>query len=177
MLDLKFQDKGFLAAEEQPAPEAPGQGGHGLLGQRGPHLELQTGPVCAQAEVLTYAESQVTVRIAVDPEGVETAAMGVDVVDIDADGRLDLYVTNMVFEFNNLYHNLGGLLFEDITKSVGLDKDNFRHVGWATRFVDFNHDGHLDCFVAKFYSLKITGRSILRRQRTHVMQLLEQLNV
>ncbi len=54
----------------------------------------------------------------------------------------------MVFEFNNLYHNLGDLLFEDSTRSLGLDKDNFRHVGWATRFVDFNHDGHLDCFVA-----------------------------
>ena len=86
--------------------------------------------------------------VAVDPQGVETAAMGVDVVDIDGDGLLDLYVTNMVFEFNNLYHNLGDLLFEDITKSLGLDKDNYRHVSWATRFVDFNHDGHLDCFVA-----------------------------
>ena len=86
--------------------------------------------------------------VAVDPQGVETAAMGVDVVDVDADGLLDLYVTNMVFEFNNLYHNLGDLLFQDVTRSLGLDKDNYRHVGWATRFVDFNHDGHLDCFVA-----------------------------
>ena len=86
--------------------------------------------------------------VAVDPQGVETAAMGVDVVDVDADGLLDLFVTNMVFEFNNLYHNLGDLLFEDVTRSLGLDKDNYRHVGWATRFADFNHDGQLDCFVA-----------------------------
>jgi len=95
-----------------------------------------------------FTEVAAMAGVAVDPQGVETAAMGVDVVDIDADGLLDLYVTNMVFEFNNLYHNLGDLLFEDVTRSLGLDKDNFRHVGWATRFVDFNHDGHVDCFVA-----------------------------
>jgi hypothetical protein len=54
----------------------------------------------------------------------------------------------MIFEFNNLYRNLGNFVFEDETKSFRLDKDNYRHVGWATKFADFNHDGHLDCFVA-----------------------------
>jgi hypothetical protein len=93
-------------------------------------------------------EMAVVAGVAVDPQGVETAAMGVDVVDIDADGLLDLFVSNMLFEFNNLYHNLGDLLFTDTTKPLALDKDNFRHVSWATRFADFNHDGYLDCFVA-----------------------------
>lgn len=86
--------------------------------------------------------------VAYDPDGVETAAMGVDAADVDGDGRCDLYVTNMVFEFNNMYVNQGKLVFKDRTRSLGLDKDNYRHVGWATRFADFNHDGHLDCFVA-----------------------------
>lgn len=86
--------------------------------------------------------------IAYDPDGVETAAMGVDVTDVDGNGQQDLYVTNMVFEFNNMYLNEGGMLFDDVTRSLGLDKDNYRHVGWATRFADFNHDGYLDCFVA-----------------------------
>jgi len=86
--------------------------------------------------------------VAFDPDGVETAAMGLDVADVDGDGNQDLYVTNMVFEFNNFYRNLGGLVFEDITKTMHLDKDNYRHVGWATRFEDFNQDGFLDCFVA-----------------------------
>jgi len=72
----------------------------------------------------------------------------VDVVDVDADGRLDLYVTNMVFEFNNMYRNRGDLVFRDVTRTLHLDEDNYRHVSWATRFVDFDHDGNLDCFVA-----------------------------
>ncbi|MFQ5709829.1 MAG: CRTAC1 family protein [bacterium] len=95
-----------------------------------------------------FAEIAVRAGVALDPDGVETAAMGVDVADVDGDGKQDLYVTNMVFEFNNLYHNLGNMLFEDVTKALRLDKDNYRHVGWATRFVDFNHDGYVDCFVA-----------------------------
>lgn len=86
--------------------------------------------------------------LAFDPQGVETGAMGVDVADIDGDGLQDLYVTNYLFEFNNFYRNRGALTFEDTTKSLGLDKDNYRHVGWATRFADFNNDGRLDCFVA-----------------------------
>ena len=86
--------------------------------------------------------------VAYDPDGVETAAMGVDVVDVNGDGKQDLYVTNMIFEFNNLYQNKGNLQFEDTTRTWGLDEDNYRHVGWATRFVDFNNDGALDCFVA-----------------------------
>ena len=35
-----------------------------------------------------------------------------------------------------------------MTRAVGLDKDNYRNVGWATRFADFNLDGLLDVFVA-----------------------------
>lgn len=86
--------------------------------------------------------------VAYDPDGVETAAMGVDVADVNGDGLQDLYVTNMIFEFNNLYQNKGDMVFEDTTRALGLDQDNYRHVGWATRFDDFNHDGQLDCFVA-----------------------------
>lgn len=95
-----------------------------------------------------FEEVALSAGVAYDPDGAETAAMGVDVVDIDEDGLQDIYVTNMVFEFNNLYRNLGNLAFEDATRSFKLDKDNYRHVGWATRFADFNQDGHLDCFVA-----------------------------
>ena len=95
-----------------------------------------------------FKDIAVPAGVAFDPDGVETAAMGVDFADVDGDGKQDLYVTNMVFEFNNLYQNLGNMVFQDKTKTLGLDKDNYRHVGWATRFVDFNHDGYLDCFVA-----------------------------
>ncbi|MEE9169817.1 MAG: CRTAC1 family protein [bacterium] len=96
----------------------------------------------------TFSDIAIRAGVAFDPDGVETAAMGVDIADVDGDGKQDLFVTNMLFEFNNLYRNLGNMIFQDETKAVRLDNDNYRHVGWATRFVDFNHDGYLDCFVA-----------------------------
>lgn len=95
-----------------------------------------------------FSEIATRAGVAYDNNGVETAAMGVDVADANGDGRQDLYVTNMVFEFNNLYENQGKMLFLDTTRRHKLDTDTYRHVGWATRFLDFDHDGYLDCFVA-----------------------------
>ena len=95
-----------------------------------------------------FVEIALEAGVAYDPDGAETAAMGVDIADANGDGRPDLYVTNMIFEFNNMYLNQGNMEFKDETRAIGLDKDNYRHVGWATRFADFNHDGRLDCFVA-----------------------------
>jgi hypothetical protein len=95
-----------------------------------------------------FRDIAVRAGVAFDPDGVETGAMGVDIADVDGDGKQDLYVTNMIFEFNNLYRNLGGMIFEDITRNLQLDKDSYRHVGWATRIVDFNNDSYPDCFIA-----------------------------
>jgi hypothetical protein len=73
--------------------------------------------------------------------------MGVDAGDFDGDGRLDLFVTNMVFEYNALYRNRGDWNFEDVTHSAGLAGDSYRYVGWGTAFVDFNNDSHQDLVV------------------------------
>ena len=115
-----------------------------------------------------FTEIALEAGVAYDPDGVTTAGMGTDVADVDGDGKLDLYVTNMVFEFNNMYQNLGDMIFEDVTKILRMDKDNYRHVSWGIRFVDFNHDGHLDCFVANGHLVDyIEGfsQSITYRQR------------
>jgi enediyne biosynthesis protein E4 len=118
-----------------------------------------------------FVEEGLLAGVAFDPNGVETAAMGVDVVDIDGDGDQDLYVTNMVFEFNNLYVNQGGLEFVDRTKELRLDKDNYRNVGWATRVQDFNMDGYLDVFVANGHVVDYVegfSRSITYGQQNHL---------
>jgi hypothetical protein len=64
-----------------------------------------------------FKELALAAGLAYDPDGAETAAMGVDVADVDENGLQDLYVTNMVFEFNNLYQNRGNLDFLDTTRS------------------------------------------------------------
>jgi len=86
--------------------------------------------------------------VAFDPNGVETAGMGVDITDVDGDGREDIHLTNFRMEANNLYQNQGDLVFKDMTAAMHIDKATWIRTGWATRFADLNNDGYLDCFVA-----------------------------
>ena len=70
---------------------------------------------------------------------------GVRVVDYNADGFPDLYVTN--FGPNVLYRNLGDGTFEDVTDQVGLGDE-----GWSTgaSFFDFDRDGDLDLYLSNY---------------------------
>ncbi len=72
----------------------------------------------------------------------ETATWG----DYNADGWLDLYVTNSSSSKENLlYQNLGNGNFERVTTGALLEeKDATRCANW----VDINMDGHLDLFMA-----------------------------
>jgi hypothetical protein len=71
--------------------------------------------------------------------------MGVDLGDIDGDGDLDLFVTNLDNEANALYVNVGKGLFEERTVESGLFKLGF--TGFGTRFLDYDNDGWLDLIV------------------------------
>lgn len=101
-------------------------------------------------------------------------ATGVAFLDVDADGRLDLYVTNYVtldplapracvdprtglaqpcsptaYEptQDRIFRNTGGLRFEDMTAAWGLD-DLPAAAGLGVLAVDLNQDNHCDLFVA-----------------------------
>ncbi len=73
--------------------------------------------------------------------------MGVDAADYDNDGLLDVYLTHFSMEYNALYHNQGGLMFEDVTSQSGIENPQVT-VSWGTRFVDLNLDGWKDLFHA-----------------------------
>jgi tetratricopeptide (TPR) repeat protein len=79
--------------------------------------------------------------------------MNVDFGDYNNDGWLDLYVTNIwtkeyVQEGNQLYRNMGGGKFSDISFEA-----NVYDAGWcwAGRFWDYDNDGDLDIMVANGY--------------------------
>lgn len=64
--------------------------------------------------------------------------------DVDGDGRTDLYFVNQIGG-NELWRNLGGGKFENITRTAGValaDK-----VGVAASFADIDNDGRPDLFV------------------------------
>ncbi len=69
---------------------------------------------------------------------------GLAVADVDADGRHDLYFVNQIGS-NQLWRNLGGGRFEDITASAGVGLTN--KVGVGASFADIDNDGLPDLFV------------------------------
>jgi hypothetical protein len=76
--------------------------------------------------------------------GMEQAGMGIDVGDVNGDGRLDLFVTNFSDDYNTLYLNQRGLQFIDSTDVAGLGVASLPYLGWSTRLADLDSDGDLD---------------------------------
>jgi hypothetical protein len=106
-----------------------------------------------------------------DGNGAALAGMGVDATDLDADGRPELFVTNFLNEYNNLYHNQGNGFFEDISVSSGLGPDSLPEVKWGTLLTDLDNDGLPDVLVVSGHvddNLHELGRQEPHRQRAKV---------
>jgi hypothetical protein len=69
---------------------------------------------------------------------------GVAAADVDNDGRIDLYFVNQLGP-NQLWRNLGGGKFQDITDTSGTAIAGRIHV--AAAFADIDNDGDADLFV------------------------------
>jgi hypothetical protein len=85
---------------------------------------------------------------------VETTGTGVAILDYDNDGLPDiLFVNGDRFQKDGvpstplLYHNLGGLKFEDVTQRAGLT-----HTGWGQGVCagDVDNDGNIDIFITQW---------------------------
>jgi hypothetical protein len=69
---------------------------------------------------------------------------GLAVADVDGDGLYDIYFTNQVGG-NQLWKNLGGGRFKDITKEAGVGLPD--RISVAASFADTDNDGDQDLFV------------------------------
>ena len=69
---------------------------------------------------------------------------GIVVADVDGDERLDIYFVNQVGG-NELWRNLGGGKFENITERAGVFVSD--RVGVSAAFADIDNDGDPDLFV------------------------------
>ena len=96
----------------------------------------------------TFKEIGFTAGTAVNENGSEQGCMGVTAGDYDHDGRMDLFVTNFADEYNTLYHNDGRNGFTDVSYAAKVAAVSLPHVGWGTKFFDFDNDGWVDLFVA-----------------------------
>jgi len=87
---------------------------------------------------------------------------GVRTVDLDADGDVEMYLTN--YGPNVLYDNLGDGRFADVT-----ERANLGDRAWSTgaAFFDFDKDGDLDLYVGEY--LEFDEEAMLRERPRGVM--------
>ena len=78
--------------------------------------------------------------------------LGVVAADVDDDGRVDLFVANDTTA-NYLWHNLGGMRFEEagISSGVACNATGLFQGGMGTAVGDLDRDGLPDLFVTNFY--------------------------
>lgn len=109
----------------------------------------------------TFTNVAVECGVAFSDDGREQAGMGVELEDLNNNGLLDLLVTNFSDDYNTLYRNLGGSLFDDDSHQAGLVADSWRDLSWGVGFFDFNNDGLKDVFVANGHIYPQVDRSAL----------------
>ena len=102
---------------------------------------------------LRFAETGLASGIAVGADGKARAGMGIDTGDYDADGRLDLVITNLDFEMHTLHRGLERGLFAYTTTESGIGYPTLPFVGFGVAFLDFDNDAQLDIATANGHIL------------------------
>jgi len=85
---------------------------------------------------------------AVGFDGKALSGMGTDMGDINGDGLLDIFVSNLDGQTHSLYKNLGRGLFANVTFTSGVGEATLPYVGFGAAFFDYDNDGALDLAVA-----------------------------
>lgn len=122
----------------------------------------------------TFEEIGTRVGTAYNDAGQTEAGMGVDTADVDDDGDLDLFVTNLDGETNTLYRNehaAGRQRFRDATRSAGLAAPSMHLVGFGALFADVDLDMHLDLLVVNGHVLDNADKTSDTRTHAQPNQL------
>jgi enediyne biosynthesis protein E4 len=95
-----------------------------------------------------FEEVGFTAGVGFGEGGKARSGMGVDSADLNQDGWMDLFVTNLNHEFDGIYQNRHDETFDDIAASSGIANATKLVSGWGAKFFDYDNDGSLDLIVA-----------------------------
>lgn len=96
----------------------------------------------------TYRECAYEYGVALGEMGMADGSMGVDVGDLDGDGRIDIWVANYEEQSFAFYRNLGNELFTHASRPFGITAVGTLSVGFGTVIFDADGDGFQDIFCA-----------------------------
>ena len=107
----------------------------------------------------TFTEEGLERGLALNPDGMEQAGMGLAVADVTGDGILDILKTHFADDTVGLYQGLGKGRYNDVTIKSGLAVET-RYVSWGAAFPDLDHDGLPDIFIVTGNVYPDTERSL-----------------
>ena len=93
----------------------------------------------------TFREEGLLRGVAINPEGMAMAGMGIALGDYDLDGHTDILKTHYQLQSSGLYHNQSGGEYEDTARQVGIAQCS-EYVSWGDGIVDLDNDGYPDIF-------------------------------
>jgi hypothetical protein len=86
--------------------------------------------------------------VAYSDMGRARSGMGVDSLDLNQDGWLDLFVNNITGERFALYQNNQDETFDDHSGPAGIGLATQPLSGWGVKFFDYDNDGDMDVLLA-----------------------------
>lgn len=95
----------------------------------------------------TFSEVGVPSGVGYALDGRATSSMGIDVGDVDGDGRFDIAISTYADEPLLLLRSLGQGWFSEESARAGLAQATLPQVGWGLGLVDFDLDGDKDLLV------------------------------
>jgi len=95
-----------------------------------------------------FEEIGFTAGVAFGEGGKARSGMGVDSADVNQDGWMDLFFTDLNHELFGFYQNMHDETFEDIAAPTGIANASKLMSGWGVKFFDYDNDGDLDLMIA-----------------------------
>jgi hypothetical protein len=118
----------------------------------------------------TFEEVGEISGVAFDWLGTPEGSMGVDVGDLDLDGRPDLCAANIAIGSLALYRQEAGGFFQHVSRELGVTATGSITAGWGTHFGDFDHDGDEDLFVSNGSVLRYAEEGIPLQQSPFLLE-------